>query len=275
MTSAPLHPLAPLPVTVLERRQETADTVTLELDPSEAGAAPAAPGQFHMLWAFGVGEAPISVSHVSDGRQAHTIRAVGAVTRALCDVDTGAVVGVRGPYGAGWDLDRARDDHVIVVAGGIGLAPLRPVVLGALERARDLRSVTVVVGARTPDDLLYAEELEAWREAGATVSVTVDTAARGWTGDVGVVTGLLPGALRDPARTVGYVCGPEAMIRLAARELVHHGVPADQVRVSLERNMHCAIRLCGRCQFGPDFVCADGPVFDYATVADRLAIRGL
>ena len=132
--------------------------------------------------------------------------------------------------------------------------------------------MTLVVGRTLRD--LCVDDLDVWREAGATVLVTADTAERDWTGEVGVVTRLLPGAVRDPASTVGYVCGPEVMIRLAVRELVHLGVPAAAVRVSMERNMS-AVRWCGRCQFGPDFVCADGPVFDYDRVADRLAIRGL
>lgn len=263
---------------VTARRVETSDVVTLDLEPIDAPIPSPRPGQFAMLYAFGVGEVAISVSGVGDGGVLqHTVRGVGATTRALCALDAGAVVGVRGPFGTDWGVEHADldDADVVVVAGGLGLAPLRPAVHALLRRPRSGR-LSVLVGARTPADLCFASEIGAWRRRGDVhVAVTVDAAAPGWDGGVGLVTDLLASAPFDPARTVALVCGPEVMMRFTARSLESFGVAPDRVRVSLERNMHCAIARCGHCQLGPLFVCADGPVLDWATVAPLLAVREL
>jgi NAD(P)H-flavin reductase len=234
------------------------------------------PGQFTMLYAFGIGEVPISVSGDTTTRErlVHTVRSVGPVTRALCAIGKGGMLGVRGPYGTPWPIDAALGRDVVIMAGGLGLAPLRPVVYSLLARRRDIGRLTLLVGARTPSTLLFARELARWRARfDLDVRVTVDAADATWSGDVGVITTLLPRASFDPAVTTAFVCGPEVMMRFAARDLVERGVAADSIFLSLERNMKCAVGVCGHCQFGPAFVCKDGPVFPWARLAAGLRIR--
>ncbi len=270
-------PLTPVPYRVVGRRQELDDVVTLSLAPvsgPEGKASAFAHGQFNMLTAFGVGEVAISISSSPGavGPLDHTVRDVGAVTHALCAARTGSVIGVRGPYGRPWDLAGIEDAaDVVVVAGGIGLAPLRGAVRDLAERpARRGGRVFVLVGARSPDQVLFPEDLEAWRDAGLHVGVTVDAGAPGWEGSVGVVTVLLPLAPFEPARTVALLCGPEIMMRFVGRQLVDLGVDPRRIRVSLERNMQCGVGLCGHCQLGPLLVCRDGPVVTYGGLADEL-----
>jgi NAD(P)H-flavin reductase len=271
--------LVPRRYRVAERRVENYDTVTLELVPVDPPLPPAGPGQFHMLWVFGTGEAPISVSRVAaepSAPVAHTIRSVGRVTEALCGAGRGDVIGVRGPFGTGWGLEHARGGDVVVIAGGIGLAPLRPLIDAMLAPAPRSSNVHVLVGARSPSDLIFAPELEQWKaHDGSQIAVTVDSAAPGWEGNVGVVTNLLAQLDLDPANTTAFICGPEVMIRFAARALLDRGIAAPHIRVSMERNMQCAIRRCGHCQLGPTFVCADGPVFSYDQAAQLMETREL
>ncbi|MGX4688063.1 FAD/NAD(P)-binding protein [Streptomyces sp. JNUCC 63] len=266
--------LVPLPHRLVSRRRETADTVTFELKPVGAGLKPFVPGQYAMLYAFGVGEIPVSVCRMAEGRRlAHTVRAVGAVSRALCELPAGASVGVRGPFGTGWNPTAARGHDLLVVAGGIGLAPLRPLIDAVLAEPRAYGRLNVLVGARTPDDLLYRAELPTWRRPFG--AVTVDRPTGGWSGRVGVVTTLLDEALFAPANTTAFVCGPEVMMRATARELIHRGVPAHRVRISLERNMRCATGHCGHCQLGPLLLCRDGPVVAYDRAEPLLTVREL
>ncbi|MCS7234954.1 MAG: FAD/NAD(P)-binding protein [Armatimonadetes bacterium] len=277
MSSLPLDWSVPRPAVVLRVRRETQDVRTLYLRPPE-GVWAFQPGQFNMLYAFGVGEVPVSVSGDPGHRDVvvHTVRAVGAVTTALARVRPGQVVGLRGPFGSGWPLQEAQGRDVLVVAGGIGLAPLRPLVCGLLRHRHRYGRVAILYGARTPQDLLYRDELQRWRARfDMQVEVTVDRAGPDWRGNVGVVTRLLPRAGVDPAEVVAFVCGPEVMMRFAGRELEALGVAPSQVFVSMERNMQCAVGLCGHCQFGASFVCRDGPVFRYAEVRDRLWVREL
>jgi anaerobic sulfite reductase subunit B len=259
---------------VVERRAEITDVVTLVLSPIDGAACAPQPGQFNMLWAFGVGEVPISLAGANaDGTFDHTIRSVGATTAALCAAQTGAMVGLRGPFGHGFDLDAAAGRDLVVIAGGLGLAPLRPVVQTAMADRDRFASVSVLIGARSPDTVLYSDEFTRWRGSGIAVAVTVDSAGAGWNGEVGVVTKLLRGALREPTHAAVVLCGPEVMMRFAASELIALGVQADAIQVSLERNMHCALGQCGRCQLGPHFVCHDGPVFTWPRVVDLLRVR--
>ncbi len=230
-----------------------------------------------MLTAFGVGEAPISVSSSprDGGPLQQTIRDVGPVTHALCRSEPGDVVGVRGPFGTSWGVeDGDRPDgsgDVVVVAGGIGLAPLRGIVQELVGGgSTGTRRVVVLVGAREPEQVIFGDDLDAWRTAGVQVEVTVDVAGADWDGQVGVVTTLLADAEFDPTGAVALVCGPEVMLRFVARALVDRGVHPDRVRVSLERNMQCGIAWCGHCQLGPILVCRDGPVVSYAGVVDHL-----
>jgi len=265
--------MRPLPYRIVDRRQETLDTATLLLEPVEAALAAWTPGQFTMVYAFGVGEIPVSISGGSGNRIQHTVRAVGAVSRAICAAPIGATLGLRGPFGCGWP-SLPPDDEVVVLAGGIGLAPLRPMILAGLGQPERL---SVLIGARTPADLIFTAEYDRWRAAGARVLVTVDRATASWKGHVGVVTTLLarlPRTFTDPTepRPTAYVCGPEIMMRLGARALMEEGVPPDRIWVSLERNMHCGVGLCGHCQLGPILVCRDGPVVD-AGCASPLVLR--
>jgi anaerobic sulfite reductase subunit B len=267
--------MTPLPYRVVDRRVETTDTVTLALEPVGAGIGRWLPGQFTMVYAFGVGEIPISICGGDGAQIRHTVRAVGAVSNAVCAAPVGATLGLRGPYGHSWDLDTATGADLVLVAGGIGLAPLRPVLTGALAQRDRYGRITVLVGARTPADLIYTHEYGFWRMAGAQVLVTVDRADAGWVGRVGVVTTLLDRAALRPDRTIAFACGPEAMMRFTARALASHGVPATAVRVSLERNMQCGAALCGHCQLGPLLVCRDGPVVSWDTAGPLLAVEEL
>jgi len=266
--------MRPARYVVTGRHAETHDTVTLMLRPAGNPIEPPRPGQFTMLYAYSVGEVPVSISGFHRGEVlVQTIRAVGAATRALCAVAPGDMIGVRGPFGTDWRLNIADGRDVLIVAGGIGLAPLRPVVLTALDQRARYDRVVLLVGARSPQDL--ARELETWRRRGADLRVTVDHGQAGWDGHVGLVTGLIENAVDDPADTAAFVCGPEIMMRLSADMLVQCGVPATDIRVSLERNMRCGAALCGHCQLGPLLLCRDGPVVSYAEAVPLVTIKEL
>jgi len=269
-------PVLPARYQVTGRLMETHDTVTLDLRPVDRPIPLHQPGQFTMLYAPGVGEVPVSISGTGpDQVLVQTVRAVGAVTRALCACAPGRMIGVRGPYGTDWDVARAAGGDLLIVAGGIGLAPLRGALQAALAQRDRYRRVVVLIGARSPTELIFVRDLGEWHRRGADVELTVDRATEGWAGHVGVVTQLLRRATVDPARTTALVCGPEIMMRLTARELVALGVPAAQVRISLERNMRCGVAECGHCQLGPLLLCRDGPVVGYAVAAPLLAVREL
>jgi NAD(P)H-flavin reductase len=272
-------PYLPEPHRVARKHRETKDTWTLELEPASGGhALRFAPGQFTMVYAFGAGEVPISISGdpSQDDRLVHTVRAVGATTRAICALERGGMLGVRGPYGTAWPLAPAEGGDVVVAAGGIGLAPLRGALYAALARRDAYRRVILLYGGRSPDQLLYSNELEQWRSRPELdVLVTVDKADDGWRGPVGVVTTLLERADFDPARTTALICGPEVMMRFTAAGLVRAGVAEARIHLSMERNMKCALGQCGRCQFGPVFVCGDGPVFSYESIEPLLAVPEL
>lgn len=268
----------PVPYHVVRREDETADTATVVLRPVGAALPQFRPGQFAMLYAFGVGEIPVSVSGIQPADQglAHTVRAVGAVSSALHGLRPGSTVGVRGPFGTDWDLPAAQGSDLLVVAGGIGLAPLRPVVADAFAQPDRYGRLNVLIGSRTPQDLLFRARIDAWSATSAAhVAVTVDRPDDRWTGEVGMVTTLLDRAWFHPHRSTAFVCGPEAMIRATARDLVHRGVPAGRIRVSLERNMRCATGHCGHCQLGPVLLCRDGPVLGWDRAEPLLAVREL
>jgi NAD(P)H-flavin reductase len=269
---APPGAMVPRPFRVAERVQETRDVWTLTLDAVEGGQPAVAPGQFTMVYAFGVGEVPISVSGASGepGPVVLTVRAVGAVTDAICASEPGAVLGLRGPFGNEWPVAAAAGGDVVVVAGGIGLAPLRPVILHALARRQDYGEVVVLYGARTPGDLLYGSQLESWN-----AYVTVDAAEAGWPGKVGVVPNLIPQARFRPAATTAFVVGPEVMMRFSVRALLERGVAPERIFLSLERNMRCGVGHCGHCQLGPTLICRDGPVYSHAVASPWLEVREL
>jgi len=266
--------MLPRAYSVRQVAKETPDTFTLMLKAEDGGNDNQfQPGQFSMLWVFGVGELPISIS----GNPAHhdglmyTVRSVGQATHALVSQAAGNAVGVRGPFGKGWPLEEARGRDVVVVAGGIGLAPLRPLIHHILQNRQEYGRLVVLYGARSPRDLLYRKELAAWtREDETQVLVTVDYGGLSWRGHVGVVTTLFKYARLQPRRSVAMVCGPEIMMRFVTRELETQGLAREDIYLSMERNMKCAVGFCGHCQYGPYFICRDGPVFRWDQIRPLL-----
>ena len=256
----------PWPVAAAHR--ESHDTVTVELQPP--GPFTFEPGQFSMLYAYGVGEVPISISAIpaAGGPVPYTIRDMGAVTHALCGLRPGQQAGVRGPFGTSWPLAAAEGGDVVIVAGGVGLPPLRAAIYRLLAHRDRYQRIILLYGARTPSDLLFTDELIVWRgRFDLDVEVTVDAATGNWYGDVGVVPDCIGPAPFDPAATTAFVVGPEIMMRFAVRALLKRGVADDRIFLSAERNMNCAAALCGHCQLGPFIVCRDGPVFCYRTLS--------
>ncbi len=271
------NPLLPREFRVSKIARETHDSFTMELDPAKgAKALHFASGQFNMLYAFGVGEAPISISGNPGNPRTltHTIRVVGPVTKALHGLGIGDWVGVRGPFGTNWPVRESMGKDIVIVTGGIGLAPLRPAMYEIMENRGKFGNVVLLYGARTPNDILYEREVKKWRsQFDLHVNVTVDRAAGKWKGNVGVVTTLIPNVHFDPYQATALICGPEVMIRYTVIELRKRGVASENIFVSMERNMKCGIGHCGHCQLGPHFVCKDGPVFRYNQVKRLLDIR--
>jgi NAD(P)H-flavin reductase len=267
-------PMVPRPYLVRQVTKETPDTFTLTLAPGNGtNGGLFQPGQFSMLWVFGVGELPISISGdpALHDRLLYTVRSVGQATHALVSQRVGESVGVRGPFGAGWPAEAARGRDVIVVAGGIGLAPLRPLIYHVLRNRRDYGRLVVIYGARSPHELLYRKELASWaRNHETQVLVTVDYGGLGWRGHVGVVTTLFKYARLQPACSIATICGPEIMMRFVTRELEAQGLAGDDIYLSMERNMKCGVGLCGHCQYEKSFVCKDGPVFRYEQIRPLL-----
>jgi NAD(P)H-flavin reductase len=267
---------APAPFRVSSRRRETHDTWTLRLEPVAGERLNVRPGQFTMVYAFGVGEVPISFSGDPRGPLLHTVRAVGPVTTAICAARRGAVVGVRGPFGNTWPVEEAAGGDVVIVAGGIGLPPLRPALYEILRHRRDYGEVALLYGARTPADLVFGAELERWAARDdLQFDVTVDSAEGGWRGKVGVVPKLIAGSSFDPASATALIVGPEIMMRFSAEALMDRGVPPRQIHVSMERNMQCGMGHCGHCQLGPTLICRDGPVYRWDYLAPLLSVREL
>jgi NAD(P)H-flavin reductase len=258
-------PMVPAPARLLQVQKETHDTFTLALESAGGNGTPAfAPGQYSMLYVFGIGELPISISGDPEepGRLVYTVRSVGQATHALVTQPEGNTLGVRGPFGTSWPMTQARGKDVLVIAGGIGLAPLRPVIYHILRHRGDYRRLIVLYGARSPRDMLYRKQLAAWTYLPDTqILTTVDYGGLSWRGYVGVVTTLFRYVRLQPDRTVAMVCGPEIMMRYVNRELETRGISPADIHISMERNMKCAVGFCGHCQLGPYFVCKDGPVF--------------
>jgi NAD(P)H-flavin reductase len=248
-------------------------TFEIEQEPTETGFAP---GQFNMLTAFGVGEIPVSFSGdpAQPGSIVHTIKAVGAVSAALTRLKPGDVLGVRGPFGVGWPMAEIVGRDIVVIAGGVGLAPLRPVLYRLFAERTRYGRIVLLYGSRSPADILFHEEIEGWRRRlDVEIDVTVDHATTAWHGHVGVVTTLLPHATFDPLHTIALVCGPEIMMRFAISALKSAGVAEEAIYLSMERNMKCAVGFCGHCQLGPVFVCRDGPTFRYDRVRPMLSVK--
>ncbi len=279
MNETHVDPMIPKSFFIDQIRQDTHDTFSLKLKASN-GSGPFSfrPGQFNMLYVFGIGEVPISIS--GDSQKAteliHTIRAVGGVTNALSKLKKGQCIGLRGPFGSSWPVDKAEGKDVVIIAGGIGLAPLRPVFYWLLTNRSKYGKVVLLYGARSPEDILYRKELEKWRsQFDLQVRLTVDQAKGQWLGTVGVVTTLIPKARFEPSNTIAMICGPEIMIHFCVRELMKCGVTTKDIYISMERNMKCAVGFCGHCQLGPAFICKDGPVFNFEKIKDLFNKREL
>jgi NAD(P)H-flavin reductase len=266
----------------IEREAPATATYWLAFDtPADRQAYWFEPGQFNMLTVLGAGEVPVSISSdpARPGRLGHTVRVAGRVTAAFPALHVGAKVGVRGPFGRPWPLRDATGGDLLIVAGGLGMAPLRPAVYRVLANREAYRRVILAVGARDPDNMLFRDEMDGWSSRlaarGVEVRLTVDVPADGWASGVGVVTTLFPKANIDARHTTAFVCGPDVMMRFAARDLRALGIPAAKINLSLERNMQCGARLCGHCQLGPLFVCSDGPVFRLDQIAHLMEVEEL
>jgi NAD(P)H-flavin reductase len=245
-------------------------------DPEVAGRYRYLPGQFNMLYLPGVGEAAISLSGMTGQVLHHTIREAGNVTHSIAQLKPGMCVGLRGPFGSSWPMDACVGKDIVLVAGGIGLAPVRPVIHAVLKEPARYGTLIVLHGARTPSGLLYRKHYDDWRAQGVQVETIVDRADTNWQGHVGVITQLLDRVpLSRPEETIMMTCGPEIMMHFASKTALARGIPAHQLWVSLERHMNCAIGHCGHCQLGPTFVCKDGPVFRYDRIAPLLTVEGL
>jgi len=255
--------------------RELPDTVTLDLTALNGPRPSFEPGQFNMLYAFGVGEVAISMSgDPTKDAFVHTVRNVGAVSGSIEKASPGSILGLRGPFGTAWPVKAAEGSDVIIVAGGLGLAPLRPAIYTIFANRVRYGRVVILLGCRNPKDILYRHELEQWRQRlDVDIEVTVDHADPEWRGNVGVVPKLIPMAAFDPHGAFGLICGPEVMMRFSANALLDAGLPPDRIFVSMERNMKCAIGLCGHCQFGSAFVCKDGPVMRFDRIARIFAMR--
>lgn len=262
---------------VARRVRELSDTWTLDLVSQDGGPLlHYAPGQFTMMYVFGVGEIPVSISGdaADSSRLVQTVRAVGKVSEAVTRLAPGDVLGVRGPYGTAWPVADGYGRDVVVVAGGLGLAPLRPALYQLQAERKRFGKLVLLYGTRRPEDILFRRQLESWRkQLDMEIEVTVDHANTAWRGNVGVVTKLIPRLGVDPDNAMALVCGPEVMMRFAASALHGIGIPDEAMHLSLERNMKCAIGLCGHCQFAGSFICKDGAVMRYDKVRRLLALK--
>jgi len=260
-----VNPYFPIMGTVEDVRIETEDTKTFTLKPLEPDKKLSAnPGQFILVGAMGVGEAPISVCSPPYQELQISVRKIGKVTSALHEARTGDILHLRGPYGRGWPIDEAKGKELLLIGGGIGLAPLRAVALADIEA----RKVTVCYGSRTPSLLLFREEYPIWESRGIELDLTVDKPEQGWFGKVGVVTKLLEQRTIDVKHAVAFVCGPPIMIKFTVRTLSSIGLKPDSIFISLESRMRCGIGKCGHCHFGGKLVCTDGPVFSLEEARD-------
>lgn len=257
--------------------KETHDTFTIELKSVEdRNGFSFEPGQFNMIYIFGIGEIPISISGDPNktGILVHTTRAVGTVTKEMAKLKKDDIVGIRGPFGRPWPVKEALGNDILLIAGGIGLAPLRPVIYYLLSNREYYGKIILLYGARTPKDILFRKELEKFKSRlDFDIIVTVDRAVKNWTGNVGVVTTLIPRAPFDPINTIAMICGPEIMMRYTIFELLKRGLSKENIYVSMERNMKCGVGFCGHCQYGTEFICKDGPVFSFKEIEHLFAKR--
>jgi NAD(P)H-flavin reductase len=259
-------------------KKETRDTATYALrivDREIAKAYCFEPGQFNMLWIPGIGEAAISISSSPDDHDLmHTVRVAGDVTTALAKLSAGDVIGMRGPFGNGWPLEEAEDRNLVIIAGGVGIAPLRSVIRRISAAKKECRGMNIVFyGAKSPKDIIFRDEFPRYRAA-FQVFLTVDKAdpEEYWRGEVGLIPALFDRVSLEPLNTTVFICGPEIMMKVTVKELIMRGVPGEKIFLSLERNMNCGMGICGHCMFGPKFICKDGAIFRYTDVAGFMDI---
>ncbi|MGI9534115.1 MAG: FAD/NAD(P)-binding protein [Thermodesulfobacteriota bacterium] len=273
------NPWLPKPYRIDRIKRETNDVFTLNLSPKDdIPDIPFEPGQFNMLYVYGVGEIPVSLSGnpTELNKLSHTIRSVGTVTKALSKLKRGDIIGIRGPFGSKWPFERAKGCDVVIVAGGIGLAPLKPMMHKIFSERENYGNIVLLYGTRSPEDIIYKRELEKWRvRFGIEVDITVDMSNQDWHGNVGMVTTLIKKAGFNALNVLVFICGPEVMMRYTVSELQILGIDEGNIFISMERNMKCAVGFCGRCQYGHTFICKDGPVFSYSMISNLLKIREL
>ncbi|MGD8784890.1 MAG: FAD/NAD(P)-binding protein [Thioalkalispiraceae bacterium] len=275
-----MNPRLPLEAEIIERIQESPSLFTLRLqftDPKVHAAYQFEPGQFNMLYLYGVGEVPISIvsdpmdEHVYD----HTIRAVGRVTKGLSDLKQGQRIGVRGPYGRGWPMEQAEQKDVVIVTGGLGCAPTVSVINYIMKRRERFGAVNIVQGVKHANDFIWKERYDQWRQASNTqVLLAADAGNAIWPWHIGPVTGLFDQLDYDPERVIVMMCGPEGMMRVVIKHMLEQGIGECDLWLSMERNMQCAVGHCGHCQYGEKFVCKDGPVFCYEQVKELFGLKG-
>lgn len=278
--TSPAPPDVPVAYRLVDRVAETHDVATLWVAPVHGPPPPFEPAQFSMIGLPGLGDVPISISSPVSRRDAHgyTIRAAGAVTTALCAAEPGALVTIRGPIGRPWDLD-VDGRHLVFVAGGIGIAPLRAAIHAALDGRDRYQRVTVLAGAIRPRDLVYRDWLERLVGDGVAQLAVDDPADEdgAWPHHVGFVTDLVEGAFSagTAADTTAYVCGPDPMMAATISALAACGLAPERVQLTLERNMDCGFGTCGHCQLGTLIVCRDGPVVTADQLGGALSIGAL
>lgn len=274
------NPDRPVPVEIIERIAETPSIFTLHLrfmNPADAQAYQLQPGQYNMLYLYGVGEIPISIvsDPEHDGVLEHTIRTVGRVTQGMERLQVGDQLGLRGPYGQGWPLEAAEGQDVVIVTGGLGCAPVVSMIRYILRRRERFGRLTILQGVKHTDDLIWRKQYEAWKRLPNTqVLLAADVGGPNWPYSVGKVTVLFSQAGIDPQRSIVLLCGPEIMMKASIDRLLALRVPAESIWLSIERNMQCGIGHCGHCQVGPYFVCQDGPVFHYPKLQSWLGVTG-
>ena len=268
----PPNPFIPQPAVIKDTKTESADVATYTIslrDPGPQAAYAFKPGQYNMVSLPGIGEAPISISSSPNRHDAfeHTVRFVGRVTNAMAGLRVGDAVGIRGPFGRPWPVDAVKGKDVVVIVGGTGCACIKPAINILIDNRPEFKSATVLYGAKTPQDLLFANEFEYWQDRGVDVHLTVDKGRKlDWPFHTGVVTTLFDRLPAPKADSAALISGPEIMMRFCVVDLLKRGWPAESIYLSLERRMDCAVRMCGHCQIGPKYVCQDGPVFSYAEI---------
>ncbi len=280
VTAPSVQALVPEPAEIIEKRSFGSRLHAYRLRLRDPAARPRfdfLPGQFNMVYVPGVGEVAISISSDPEEEDLeHTIRIVGRTTEVIDRLDVGDVLGLRGPFGSSWPLNEARWKDVLVVTGGLGCAPVTGAIDYMFRRRASFGRISILHGVKQPADLIHRDRFEAWRrEPDTWVGLTADQPDRAWRDRVGVVTELFEEVEIDPVRTVVFVCGPQVMAVMAVRILERRGVPSSRIFLSLERSMKCAVGLCGHCQFGPEFVCKDGPIFSHERVARFFGVPGL